>query len=144
MVWRSTTFALMGLQRSAFCRCAASNCCPGLVSSQYLTSIKCTCRWFTVDGVASRGWLLWSSVWGCACCITHDGSNQYSIRTVRGESRSLRQFLGNRDLKVVLCQPITTSYVHVCQACFPRAFAKSLMLILPAILWRSVFMQETI
>eukprot|EP00983_Pelagomonas_calceolata_P003447 112495-Pelagomonas_calceolata.AAC.1 len=23
------------------CRCAASNCCPGLMSSQYLISIKC-------------------------------------------------------------------------------------------------------
>eukprot|EP00983_Pelagomonas_calceolata_P014846 471244-Pelagomonas_calceolata.AAC.1 len=37
----------MSLQRSACCRCAASNCCPGIVSSQYLVSIKCTCRWFT-------------------------------------------------------------------------------------------------
>eukprot|EP00983_Pelagomonas_calceolata_P008086 262671-Pelagomonas_calceolata.AAC.1 len=35
MVWRDTTFALMSLQRCACCRCAASNCCPGLVSSQY-------------------------------------------------------------------------------------------------------------
>eukprot|EP00983_Pelagomonas_calceolata_P024900 782956-Pelagomonas_calceolata.AAC.1 len=47
MVWRVTTFALMSLQRSACCRCAASNCCPSLVSSQYLISIKCTCRWST-------------------------------------------------------------------------------------------------
>eukprot|EP00983_Pelagomonas_calceolata_P023442 738465-Pelagomonas_calceolata.AAC.1 len=37
----------MSLQRSACCRCAVSNCCPGLVSSQCLVSIKCTCRWFT-------------------------------------------------------------------------------------------------
>eukprot|EP00983_Pelagomonas_calceolata_P019842 626516-Pelagomonas_calceolata.AAC.1 len=34
MVWRITTIALMGLQRSACCRCAASNCCPGLVSGR--------------------------------------------------------------------------------------------------------------
>eukprot|EP00983_Pelagomonas_calceolata_P023853 750976-Pelagomonas_calceolata.AAC.1 len=47
MVWRVTTFALMSLQRSACCRCATSNCCPGLASSQFLISIKCTCRWFT-------------------------------------------------------------------------------------------------
>eukprot|EP00983_Pelagomonas_calceolata_P044008 1139124-Pelagomonas_calceolata.AAC.3 len=39
MVWRVTAFALMSLQRSACCRCAASNCCPGLVPSQYLNSI---------------------------------------------------------------------------------------------------------
>eukprot|EP00983_Pelagomonas_calceolata_P013708 439326-Pelagomonas_calceolata.AAC.1 len=32
----------MSLQRSACCRCAAFNYCPGLVSSQYLISIKCT------------------------------------------------------------------------------------------------------
>eukprot|EP00983_Pelagomonas_calceolata_P028031 879596-Pelagomonas_calceolata.AAC.1 len=56
MVWRITTFALMSLQRSACCRCVASNCCPGLVSSQFLTSIECTCRWFTF------GW--WA-------CLTH-------------------------------------------------------------------------
>eukprot|EP00983_Pelagomonas_calceolata_P007185 233832-Pelagomonas_calceolata.AAC.1 len=31
MVWRVTTFAVTILQRSACCRCAASNCCPGLV-----------------------------------------------------------------------------------------------------------------
>eukprot|EP00983_Pelagomonas_calceolata_P036109 1129400-Pelagomonas_calceolata.AAC.1 len=42
MVWRVTNCALMGLQRSACCRCAASNCCPSLVSSQYFISIKCT------------------------------------------------------------------------------------------------------
>eukprot|EP00983_Pelagomonas_calceolata_P046710 1140309-Pelagomonas_calceolata.AAC.1 len=30
----------------ACCRCAASNCCPGLVSSQYLILIECTCCWF--------------------------------------------------------------------------------------------------
>eukprot|EP00983_Pelagomonas_calceolata_P124400 1161103-Pelagomonas_calceolata.AAC.11 len=56
MVWRVTTSALTSLQRSACCRCAASNCqqcCPGLVSSQYLISIKCTCRWLTF------------SWWGC-------------------------------------------------------------------------------
>eukprot|EP00983_Pelagomonas_calceolata_P030677 963659-Pelagomonas_calceolata.AAC.1 len=47
MVWRVTTSALMFLQRSAYCRCAASNCCPGLMSSQYVISIKCTCRWST-------------------------------------------------------------------------------------------------
>eukprot|EP00983_Pelagomonas_calceolata_P058831 1145648-Pelagomonas_calceolata.AAC.2 len=29
------------LKRSACCRCAASNCCPGLASSHYLISIKC-------------------------------------------------------------------------------------------------------
>eukprot|EP00983_Pelagomonas_calceolata_P004430 144025-Pelagomonas_calceolata.AAC.1 len=29
---------------SACCRCAAPNCCPGLVSSQYLISINCTCH----------------------------------------------------------------------------------------------------
>eukprot|EP00983_Pelagomonas_calceolata_P013124 419381-Pelagomonas_calceolata.AAC.1 len=39
--------------RSACCRCAASNCCPGPMSSQHLISIKCTCRWFTF------------SRWGC-------------------------------------------------------------------------------
>eukprot|EP00983_Pelagomonas_calceolata_P027077 851196-Pelagomonas_calceolata.AAC.1 len=43
----------MSLQRSACCRCAASNWSPGLVSSQYLISIKCTCRLFTF------------SWWGC-------------------------------------------------------------------------------
>eukprot|EP00983_Pelagomonas_calceolata_P122072 1160871-Pelagomonas_calceolata.AAC.2 len=42
----------MGLQRSACCHCAASNYCPGLASSH---------------------WLLWPSVWGCVCCVTHDG-----------------------------------------------------------------------
>eukprot|EP00983_Pelagomonas_calceolata_P003456 113004-Pelagomonas_calceolata.AAC.2 len=41
MVWRVTTFALTSLQRPACCRCAASICCPGLVSSQYFISIKC-------------------------------------------------------------------------------------------------------
>eukprot|EP00983_Pelagomonas_calceolata_P010490 340088-Pelagomonas_calceolata.AAC.1 len=35
MVWRVTTFAFMSLQRSARCRCVASNCCPGLVSSHW-------------------------------------------------------------------------------------------------------------
>eukprot|EP00983_Pelagomonas_calceolata_P036024 1127396-Pelagomonas_calceolata.AAC.1 len=30
----------MSLLRPACCRCAASNCCPGLVSSQYSISIK--------------------------------------------------------------------------------------------------------
>eukprot|EP00983_Pelagomonas_calceolata_P049885 1141697-Pelagomonas_calceolata.AAC.2 len=49
----SVYLSLMSLQRSACCFCAASNCCPGLVSSQYLISIKCTCRWFT------------SNWWGC-------------------------------------------------------------------------------
>eukprot|EP00983_Pelagomonas_calceolata_P055346 1144113-Pelagomonas_calceolata.AAC.11 len=34
IVWRVTVFALMSLQRSACFRCAASNCSPGLVSSQ--------------------------------------------------------------------------------------------------------------
>eukprot|EP00983_Pelagomonas_calceolata_P011982 384760-Pelagomonas_calceolata.AAC.1 len=43
----------MSLLRSVCCRCAASNCCQGLVSSQYFISIKCICRWFT------------SSWWGC-------------------------------------------------------------------------------
>eukprot|EP00983_Pelagomonas_calceolata_P081165 1155454-Pelagomonas_calceolata.AAC.1 len=31
-----------------------------------------------------------------------------------------------RDLKVVLRQPITTPYVHVNQACSPRAFVRAL------------------
>eukprot|EP00983_Pelagomonas_calceolata_P067151 1149380-Pelagomonas_calceolata.AAC.1 len=33
MVWGVTAFALIRLQGFACCRCAASNCCPGLVSS---------------------------------------------------------------------------------------------------------------
>eukprot|EP00983_Pelagomonas_calceolata_P080703 1155262-Pelagomonas_calceolata.AAC.1 len=74
MVWRVTTFALMSSQRSACCRCAASNCRPGLVSSQYLISIKCTCRWYTFSwysntalaaGPAADGQ---GGVWlGCTC-----------------------------------------------------------------------------
>eukprot|EP00983_Pelagomonas_calceolata_P055310 1144104-Pelagomonas_calceolata.AAC.2 len=34
MVCDATAFTLIFLQRSACCRCAASNCSPGLVSSQ--------------------------------------------------------------------------------------------------------------
>eukprot|EP00983_Pelagomonas_calceolata_P076630 1153493-Pelagomonas_calceolata.AAC.1 len=43
MVWRATAFALISLHRSTCCRCAASNCCPGLMASQYLISIYYTC-----------------------------------------------------------------------------------------------------
>eukprot|EP00983_Pelagomonas_calceolata_P053142 1143182-Pelagomonas_calceolata.AAC.1 len=47
----------MSLQRSACCRCAASNSCPGLVSSQYLFSIKCTCRRYIRPRIfALPGW----------------------------------------------------------------------------------------
>eukprot|EP00983_Pelagomonas_calceolata_P027942 876435-Pelagomonas_calceolata.AAC.1 len=106
----------MSLQRSACCRCAASNCCPGFVSSQYFMSIKChmcsahAAGLHSVGGVALRGRLLWSSVWGCVCCVTHDGVSRgrrrrrsgfgyigsnlqiiqlYSIRTAGGEPTSL-------------------------------------------------------
>eukprot|EP00983_Pelagomonas_calceolata_P083909 1156254-Pelagomonas_calceolata.AAC.1 len=37
----------------------------------------------------------------------------------------LEVFLGKRDLRVVLHQPITTPNVHVSQTCSPGAFAKS-------------------
>eukprot|EP00983_Pelagomonas_calceolata_P102658 1158832-Pelagomonas_calceolata.AAC.2 len=35
---KSHSFALISLQRSACCRCAASNCCPGLVGLSHAVS----------------------------------------------------------------------------------------------------------
>eukprot|EP00983_Pelagomonas_calceolata_P055835 1144319-Pelagomonas_calceolata.AAC.1 len=40
VVWRVINLALISLQRSVCCRCATSNCRPGLVSSQYLISSR--------------------------------------------------------------------------------------------------------
>eukprot|EP00983_Pelagomonas_calceolata_P045280 1139654-Pelagomonas_calceolata.AAC.1 len=65
------------------------------------------------------------------------GSNQYSIRSAKCKSRSLRKIAWkeargynsvgcmNRDLEVVLHQPVVASLLCCNQACFPRAFAKS-------------------
>eukprot|EP00983_Pelagomonas_calceolata_P046891 1140377-Pelagomonas_calceolata.AAC.13 len=75
----------------------------------------------STGGVASRRWLLWPSVQGCVCCEV--------ISIASGRLEVILDLLGNflrkRDLKVVLRQPITTPYVHVYQACPPRAFVKS-------------------
>eukprot|EP00983_Pelagomonas_calceolata_P005355 174306-Pelagomonas_calceolata.AAC.1 len=72
MVWRVTTLALTSLQNSACCRCAASNCCPGLVSSKFMISSSAHAAGLHgVGGAVSRGSLMWSSVLGCVCCVTH-------------------------------------------------------------------------
>eukprot|EP00983_Pelagomonas_calceolata_P053283 1143240-Pelagomonas_calceolata.AAC.2 len=55
----------------------------------------------------------------CACCVTH-GVRRRRRRRMKKEW----VWLDREDLKVLLRQPIITSYVHVNQACFPRAFAK--------------------
>eukprot|EP00983_Pelagomonas_calceolata_P053663 1143386-Pelagomonas_calceolata.AAC.3 len=90
----------MSLQRFECCRRAASNCCPDLVSSQYLVS---------------SAHLSWSSVWAVVCCVMH------------GVSRKKKE--KNKwvwDLEAVLCQATITSYVRVNQACCSRAFAISI------------------
>eukprot|EP00983_Pelagomonas_calceolata_P123140 1160976-Pelagomonas_calceolata.AAC.3 len=59
----------MSLQRSACCRCAASNCFPGLISSQYLIQSRARAAGlYGVGGAVSCGWPVWSSVKGFGGC----------------------------------------------------------------------------
>eukprot|EP00983_Pelagomonas_calceolata_P015621 496287-Pelagomonas_calceolata.AAC.1 len=53
----SHSFCINELQKSACCRCAASKCCPGLMSSQSLILIKCTCLWLTFSWWGCLTWL---------------------------------------------------------------------------------------
>eukprot|EP00983_Pelagomonas_calceolata_P077499 1153887-Pelagomonas_calceolata.AAC.1 len=71
-----------------------------------------------VGGVVSRGWLMWSSVLVCVCCVTHG---------VSGWKKEKKEWVWHyrEDLEVALRQLTITPHVHVNQACPPRAFAKS-------------------
>eukprot|EP00983_Pelagomonas_calceolata_P023806 749634-Pelagomonas_calceolata.AAC.1 len=114
----------ISLQRSACCRCAASNCCTGLVSSQYLISLQVHMPLACIQLV----WLSNAGGWP----IARDSVPTYVCLCVPALAEAKRMRAGRRrrcefgliednqysirDIEVVLRQPIIISYV--CQSIY--------------------------